>query len=270
MNLVDIIRKANLDWSKLIFEIGSNTTLFYDYQLSPNDFLTFAKADLYKADVRGLVNALSNAKRAIDCQTDVFISALGFSPNDIAKQLGKNRVQTIAKASNNPKQPLTFKVLESFGVITPSILGRMRSLRHLLEHHYKKPTKQAASDAIDIASLYLRACEGMMKDFINGFGIGIGRIKVHKHFYDCKRELYFHFENEKQKHIYVLFWDRTSDAKIKQSRVKIYADQQEYYLLLKLFFAIHNEEALEPLIIDLLSALNIPVAKKMVQIVEGL
>jgi len=87
MKLKDLIQKADLDWSKLIVHLESDFISFsHEFPLDPKDFLTFAKKDFFAADTRGLVNALSNAKRAIDCQTDSILIALGF---------GKKKVKVI-------------------------------------------------------------------------------------------------------------------------------------------------------------------------------
>lgn len=47
------------------------------FELSPNHFLRFAKSDLNLKTKRSTVNALSNAKRAIECQVDEILYVLG-------------------------------------------------------------------------------------------------------------------------------------------------------------------------------------------------
>jgi hypothetical protein len=57
------------------------------WDLSPSELLTFADNDLARGSDRyALVNALSNAKRALHCQVDSILYSLGLlniSPNSI-------------------------------------------------------------------------------------------------------------------------------------------------------------------------------------------
>jgi hypothetical protein len=81
----DLFSRVNLDWKKLTIEIADGETLNFQYSLTPKFFLNSAHDDLKEGSARGLVNALTNAKRAIDCQTDSFLSAIGFSPKGLDK-----------------------------------------------------------------------------------------------------------------------------------------------------------------------------------------
>lgn len=110
---------------------------------------------------------MSNAKRAIDCQTDTFISAIGLSPKDLTKQLGKDVIDNLRQFISNTEQPLKFRVLESLGIVTPAIVSRVRRIRDLLEHQYKKPSTSAVRAAIDVSSLYVSACEGALNTFLD-------------------------------------------------------------------------------------------------------
>ena len=172
MNLKTSIEQANLDFSDLYFTASDGTGLFCDFAIKPTDFITFAKADFYAPDTRGLVNALSNAKRAIDCQADSFLDAIGIDPDAIDKQLGRDGMASIAFGKKSKDGPLKFRLLEALGVATPSIVGRMRTLRNLLEHEYRKPSRRSVSDAIDIAELFVQACSGRMKSMFDGIGLG--------------------------------------------------------------------------------------------------
>ena len=47
-----------------------------DFNISPDEFINYAKKDIVLADKHGLVNAMSNAKRAIECQADTVLDSL--------------------------------------------------------------------------------------------------------------------------------------------------------------------------------------------------
>ena len=52
-------------------ELGSGTSLEYDgFDINASEFMKYAEMDLDQGTTQGLVNALTNAKRAIDCQID--------------------------------------------------------------------------------------------------------------------------------------------------------------------------------------------------------
>lgn len=80
MKLKTFIERGEIDWNNAYFSPDSGTGFHSPFPLKGEDFITFAKADFFKADARGLVNALSNAKRAIDCEADSFIAAVGLDP----------------------------------------------------------------------------------------------------------------------------------------------------------------------------------------------
>jgi hypothetical protein len=65
MDLKAFVVNAKLNWSDLYVSPDSGGYDCYIFGMTPEDFLTFAKVDFFKADARGLVNALSNAKRAV-------------------------------------------------------------------------------------------------------------------------------------------------------------------------------------------------------------
>ncbi|WP_072743125.1 hypothetical protein [Sporanaerobacter acetigenes] len=73
------MNKLKIDWTNFFVEEDCRC---YDdelkFDISSKDFLIFAKGDYYCSTKQGLTNALSNAKRAIDCQVDWIISYLGY------------------------------------------------------------------------------------------------------------------------------------------------------------------------------------------------
>src|SRR5439155_10447488 len=157
------IESANLDWREIYFNPDTGTSLSYDFPLMPADFIEFAKADVALGSTRGLVNALSNAKRAVDCQADIFTLAIGFDPDKLKKQLGALAFTGSGRIQTQQDVPLKFRLLQDLGVATPAIVARMRKLRNALEHDYRKPRRNEVSDAIDIAELFVQACEGRMR-----------------------------------------------------------------------------------------------------------
>jgi hypothetical protein len=180
MNLKQFIEKAQIDWENVSVEPDSGP-LDSDcpFDLVPQDFITFAKADLFTKDMRGLINALSNAKRAIDCQADSFITCLGLDPEDLSKQLGQIGIAELKQDVQPPNDsPLKFRFLAALGVATPAIISRMRRLRNILEHEYRQPKRRDVCDAIDVAELIIQASDGHLRSAWQMFSIGSGSTTV--------------------------------------------------------------------------------------------
>lgn len=85
----------------------------------------------------GLVNALSNAKRAIDCQVTNILHGFGIS---IPKQF-----------------PTKLEKIASLGLVAPRIVKKIIRLRNLLEHEFHNPQLTEVDDAVDVATLFLEA-----------------------------------------------------------------------------------------------------------------
>ena len=116
------------------------------FEISAEEFLTFAKSDFKENDEKGLINALSNAKRAISNRMDEMIKL-----SCLQKISSKNRWNIPTKMGK----------LSAIGIFVPGLLQRkITSMRNLLEHEYIKPKdSQEVEDVIDIAELFLKSTE---------------------------------------------------------------------------------------------------------------
>ena len=119
-------------WSSIDIEVP--------FDLRPKDFLNFAESDLNNICSHGSINALTNIKRAIDCQLDSLLYAFGLL--EISKE-------------NRWSFPYKSELLTKIGVVSPRILKKINQKRNLLEHDYAKPDAEQVEDALDIANLFL-------------------------------------------------------------------------------------------------------------------
>ena len=110
------------------------------FTINPNNFLEYSKQDLNQGDERGLVNSLTNIKRAIECQIDTLLYFYGFGK--VAKR-------------ENWGFPKKCNILQEIGILSPKILERINSHRVKLEHFYEKPDKERVEDALDVATLFV-------------------------------------------------------------------------------------------------------------------
>ncbi len=75
----ELITRVDLDMSRLYIEYQNGSSLVHDFDIIAEEFLEFAERDILNIGKYGLVNALSNAKRAIDCQVDKVLCCFGLS-----------------------------------------------------------------------------------------------------------------------------------------------------------------------------------------------
>jgi hypothetical protein len=212
MKVKQFIEGAKPDWADLYFDPDSGSGYSCPFAMRPEDFITYAKADFFNADAKGLVNALSNAKRAVDCQVDSFLVAIGLDPENLDKQLGKEGIRFVGNGQSSGSGPLKFRLLQALGFATPSIISRMRRLRNLLEHEYKKPRRKDVSDAIDVAELFVQACRGKMKSPLTSFGFGSG-VTTARGDAQVARCIHLQFDEKPQPNFELQFWDQELIAK---------------------------------------------------------
>jgi hypothetical protein len=117
----------------------------------PVKYLAFARADLLEGKLdRYRVNAYSNAKRALHCQVDILIRALGAHHN---------------KKIMYSKFPGQIDLLQKCGIVSPAILRRINALRNRLEHEYLIPTLEETETCLDVVELFLAATSKWIRQF---------------------------------------------------------------------------------------------------------
>src|SRR5688572_20286277 len=121
--------------------------------IEPRDFLELAEEDLERGRDAALLNAITNAKRAIHCQVDYVLACLGYDPQ---------RLSTAAK----------FELFDRFGFVAPRILRRVTKLRNVLEHEYIRPPEEQVIDAVDLAALFVEGVGRHLRAFDVGFALG--------------------------------------------------------------------------------------------------
>jgi hypothetical protein len=267
LRLPRLLEHAALDWKRLIVAQESGSLLRYEYPVSAKFFLNCAREDFEEKTPRGLINALSNAKRAIDCQTDSHICAIGFTPQKLQKQIGKAGIVGVAQFSKNQNRPITFRVLESLSVVTPGIVDRVRKIRHLLEHEYKKPTRSQVRDAIDIASLYVSALEGSMNSFLENVHLRFGEMRSETIDDHTVPERSVSFQLYNWHELVVVVWFRDF-VKHESAEVRILPKDQIYLDVIRLFYAARARENFEKALSVVASSSGIQLPVKSIGIAE--
>lgn len=128
----------------------TSVPLKFSRKITPKDYYNFAIQDLsIDPDIRNLVNALSNTKRALHLQVEMLSTAFGLD--------------------KLPKKTKSFPAMVYFlsncGLVTPRILSKINKLRNLVEHEYHIPGKEEVENFIDVTELFIAATEKYIKNF---------------------------------------------------------------------------------------------------------
>lgn len=115
-----------------------------DFDILPQDFISYAEVDLASSYEHNLINALSNSKRALDCQLDILLLSFGYY-----------------KKSQKDQWSFTKKVdlINKLGLIAPRVLKKINKQRNLLEHQFVKPKRENVEDFLDITMLFIASTD---------------------------------------------------------------------------------------------------------------
>ena len=147
MSIPDVI--SFLQHPKTTWSSRGHTTIETEFDIKPNDFLRFAELDLAAGYEHSLVNALSNAKRALDSQIDTLLIGFGFYSEAKNKRWGF---------------PTKVQRIKELGIIAPRVLNKINKTRNLMEHEFTMPKYDMTEDFVDIASLFLASTNKYIYD----------------------------------------------------------------------------------------------------------
>lgn len=119
-----------------------------DYEIHPREFLEYAEAELDDLDTnQSIINCLSNLKRAIDCQIDIFLHALNILEIYQERRLGIDK-------------KLGF--IEKCGIFSKGSLSRINTIRNKMEHHYQIPKIGDITVYFDLVTAFVYVLEIQM------------------------------------------------------------------------------------------------------------
>lgn len=142
----ELLNAIGLDIRCLEVRIGSQGALDFPLKIEPTEFLGYARGESRHDDRRSRINALSNAKRAIDAQVAKLLGACGVVPSrsDFSTRLD---------------------ALVGLGLVGPTILRKVVRRRNLLEHEFEAPERPDVEDAVDVAALFIEATSRLLEYF---------------------------------------------------------------------------------------------------------
>jgi len=150
-----------VDFTRTIMSIDSGTRLQFDFDINPAEYLSFAKQDRKQGGKRGKINAISNAKRAIDLQIERIFKSIGHDTENVP-----NYYQEFSKEYCEEKVdiPLKLRMINALGMAPISIISEIRNPRNKTEHQYLLPTDPEVRTAVEIAELFISVTERRLVD----------------------------------------------------------------------------------------------------------
>lgn len=114
-------------------------SLEFESEYLPFEYLEFARQDLDAGeDIRNIINAVGNAKRALHLQVETICTGYGYK-------------------SKSRDFPPKLNFLRDIGIVAPKVLEKLNKIRNRIEHDYYSPTIDEANDFIDVVELFLYA-----------------------------------------------------------------------------------------------------------------
>jgi hypothetical protein len=258
---LQLLKETKLDLTRLyLIPSGGIGDMESKFDLTPRNFLRFAKQDLKTEDDRGIINSLTNSKRAIDCQTDEALEKCGIKSNDFHPDIK----EFIQHFDLNEDIPIKLKIIHALNLAPSILIARSRTIRNKLEHLYQKPTIEEAKEALDVADLFIRSVEGKFKSLTTDFGL------TDENNYNSDNNWHFNYGLE------ILF--ETDDRKFyikklikneKSDSIEIDSSFTEYYGLLRLMFSIDDDVELEDTFKVLLKQLKHPIPSERISLFQG-
>lgn len=120
------------------------------FDVTPDEYLSFAERDLAIGDEHHLINALTHSKRALDSQVEVLLLGFGLRAKAKREHLGI---------------PAKLELIKNIGIVAPRILNKFNRSRNLIEHEFAAPSKQEVEDFVDVVTLFLAATKIFITEF---------------------------------------------------------------------------------------------------------
>lgn len=148
----EIFDRSKIDYTKLAIYHCDNINFHDQFAVSPQEYLKYAKSDYNEGSQKGLINALSNAKRCIDCLVETVIYSLGIDPDNIPENALKFCDIVLPKETQSIR-PYSLKLFCALGFSPSFLITEVRQLRNKVEHNYENPNGKDVLKAIEVAEL---------------------------------------------------------------------------------------------------------------------
>jgi len=257
---LNLLKDTKIDLTKACFVPSSGTGfLIHEFDITPKDFLRFAKQDLKQNDERGFINSLTNSKRAIDCQVDEVLEKIGIKHNDFNLE-----IKDFLKPFDLDKDiPIKLGIINVLNLAPSLLIAKTRTFRNKLEHIYQKPTAREVKEALDVADLFIRSVEGKFTSLLTEFGLTDEKNYEDDTHWDFKNGLFFMFDIDKL----CFEINKIIDTRIVE-QINLTSKDRGYYDILRLMFSIDDNIEIEVSLKALLKHIGHPIPSKKVSIIQ--
>jgi hypothetical protein len=221
--------------------------------------LRFAKLDLKQDDERGLINSLTNSKRAIDCQIDEVLNKFGITQDNF-KPAVENFVAHFELGND---VPIKLKFIQALNFAPSLLISKTRTLRNRLEHLYQKPTENEVHEAFDVADLFIRSVSSKFKIQTDDFSITDEKNFNEKNKWVYKNAISFSF-NEKTKNFNL----GKIIANKAVEKVSITPTDKEYFGIVRLMNSVDDEFELDDSLKIILKLIGHPMPNEKASIIQ--
>lgn len=262
--LLNILKSSKLDLTKLyLIPEGGSELQKSTFEISPKDFLRFAKQDLKEGNEKGFINSLANSKRAIDCQVDNAMENLGIKSQNFNPEFK----EFVKLFDFEEDIPIKLKIIHSINLAPSLIISKTRTIRNKLEHIYQKPKLSEVKEALDVADLFIRSVEGKLYIVLTDFFLTDEKNHCEESGWKVFTNLDFSFNSKELNFKISLKEDRNSDKIIED--VIINAKDNEFCGLLGLMISSNDEVEVEDSLKVLLKFIGHPIPSEKVSVELG-
>ncbi len=168
----DINKSIKINWTNFLV----NTWDFYSYtenkfEVSSEMYLKFAKEDFKLNNTRGLINSLSNAKRAIDNQIESILYSLGYIEGD-KNHINKEFIKKYYDEEEEIGITDNIKLLVILELCPSFLIPKIRNLRNQVEHDYIIPTRKSVKEAIEVAEMFINSSNNKIYNTNSSLAMG--------------------------------------------------------------------------------------------------
>lgn len=255
-DLIRALKETRLDLTNLILiPLGGKGTAQYTFDISPKEFLGYAKTALILETTEGIINSLTYSKRAIDCQIDELFHLYGIEL-DIEN---KDQQKFVNSFSYHQDTPYRLKIIQALGLAPAYLVSQTRQLRNELEHKYKIPTIESVREAVDIADLFMRSSDMRYRLLESCFDITDEKNIDEKGLFTTG--LKFSFDSKAKLFRIIVKVHKESDREFNVCSTKV-----DYYCLLRLMNAIDDEFESHQSIQHLLALIEHPIPPENIRL----
>ena len=266
-SLDDVFYSASVDYANVTVGAHENQNFRFNLPETPEDYLRFARKDFAFGGNRGLVNALSNAKRCVDCLMDSVLRSLGINLTNA----GETAVAFCDDVLDNHARtikPLSLRVFTALGFAPTLLINEVRRLRNYVEHEYAIPETVDVKRAIEVAELLLNNIKA--KEHFST-AIDITDIKSQAGHQGHITGIYFSEVSQVNSSDVCTFMLRSSHGSDGERLQYRFAGTELslFYLLRAMFVAHHDEETLKDTIQKMLLKLELEVSKEQINVIAA-